>query len=810
MKRISDKNKKIFIKCLGIIVQPATLLLPAPGAQLLAQGAIYAVSDKLIDSDKPIPDIDTVLSATKENIKQDAILILDQFDNKRELYEDLKFNTDKIANRITDKWCKDHIGQYSDSDKQEIEVAILHYLNEVQRWELNNTAFLQRVLKDNSDRIRKLEVLVDRHEDALQTMQESVLQLVNNEKEKDNSYKNRQNDRADINRNNREKAVDHEYNTPVINIFRERMTWGILIQNELYRSQKFTMRREGININDADELLELYGNHNLLITGEAGYGKTAALEYVFLKHGLNDTAPAYYLPAYVFTRGKDNITHLQKAIRNLIEAGEKVEGLLLIDGLEEAYLNNYSDASSLIKMVADSGTTFWIACRPDFYENLDIENDGYFKDIALVKKWEREDFTEFVAKYEHFYKMEGVSNRIENLINNSVMETTSIYRPLYAMLILYLATEELEDDDEEYIIRNEYDLIEQFIKLWFKRESKRDHNDYCLEDYLPNLRKLAIDVYEYKRPKLEYMENVIKGLVVVNRRSSRPLVDKFCHREFCIYFITDGIIDALKKGDVDLIDSFSHLYYDDVTNLCKVALGRCGQFTRKMYNNMFSIYKQTYELDKTFVSPKAKEIISNYNELQLLSLRDEIIYYIMRLPNIAGICGDFVDYAISHINGNTMISLGLAYGLATTMPHPYILDFARKITPGSPEDLRNRSWALVYFGDVPGYDEYAGYTYEDDGTSKWTNVRKMRWECLKNNSPSFYRHRILDIPFLYCFYSSRQFKDCNSSNDLTDIENCDISNYDYTPEEREFLVEQKRLLVDVYRENLIKVAEDNL
>ena len=89
MKRISDKNKKIFIKCLGIIVQPATLLLPAPGAQLLAQGAIYAVSDKLIDSDKPIPDIDTVLSATKENIKQDAILILDQFDNKRELYENV-------------------------------------------------------------------------------------------------------------------------------------------------------------------------------------------------------------------------------------------------------------------------------------------------------------------------------------------------------------------------------------------------------------------------------------------------------------------------------------------------------------------------------------------------------------------------------------------------------------------------------------------------------------------------------------------------------------------------------------------------
>ena len=45
---------------------------------------------------------------------------------------------------------------------------------------------------------------------------------------------------------------------------------------------------------------------------------------------------------------------------------------------------------------------------------------------------------------------------------------------------------------------------------------------------------------------------------------------------------------------------------------------------------------------------------------------------------------------------------------------------------------------------------------------------------------------------------------------VTDIENCDISKYDYTPEEREFLVEQKRLLVDAYRENLMKVAKSNL
>ena len=86
-----------------------------------------------------------------------------------------------------------------------------------------------------------------------------------------------------------------------------------------------------------------------------------------------------------------------------------------------------------------------------------------------------------------------------------------------------------------------------------------------------------------------------------------------------------------------------------------------------------------------------------------------------------------------------MISLGLAYGLAAVMPHPHTLEFARKMTPGSPEDLRNRSWALVFFGDVPGYGEYAGYTYEDDGTSKWVNIRRMRWDRLRKNTPSYYR-----------------------------------------------------------------------
>ena len=170
MNKITDKNKRIFIKCLGILIQPATLLIGGPGTQLVAQGSIYALSDILTSGAKSIPDLDTVLSNTKENIKQDVMQILDVVDNEKGLYKSEDFDTAKIASRLSNEWCVKHEGQYTDSDAHEIQMAILKYLDEVQRWELNNTAYLQGVLRDHSDKIQDLQYRVEMNEHAIQMM----------------------------------------------------------------------------------------------------------------------------------------------------------------------------------------------------------------------------------------------------------------------------------------------------------------------------------------------------------------------------------------------------------------------------------------------------------------------------------------------------------------------------------------------------------------------------------------------------------------------------------------------------------------
>lgn len=609
-----------------------------------------------------------------------------------------------------------------------------------------------------------------------------------------------------VNRQEREKAFRHESNTPIINVYKDKMNWGGMFKNKLYRQQTFIIKNSGIEMEvcGAENLYANFLKSNLLITGEAGFGKTAALERIYLQNALDDHEPVYYLPAYVFHTER-KITRLQETIRNAIINGEKVRGLLLIDGLEEAFIGNRGGASALIRMLGDSGSFFWVACRSGFYETFDTEDMGFFDSVAYVKPWNIEDFKEFVLDYETYLQKPGLAARTELLITRSVMETTSIFRPLYALLFLFLALEDMDSGNKDslLVIRNEYDLIEQFVKLWFTREGKRDKRVYNLEDYLPVLRSLALDVYKSVNPELPVDDSVISDFLVLSANKSKPYVERFCHREFCIYFIAERIIDGMLKGDMDLIQCFSPLYYDDVTNLCKVHLRTCTHTEiQTMHDNMLMLYKQTYELEKNYLISSARNAIKEFDDLQILSLRDEIIYYITRLPGAEKRCREFIDYAVQNINGDVMISMGLAYGTARIMTHPHTLAFARRLYPGTHEELRNRSWGLAFFADIVCEN---GYTYEDDGKSEWTNVRRNILINLATNGPEYYRSRVLYLPLLYCYYASKDFEDCNSWEDLDAIEKCDIENFDYSDEEREFLAEQKKKLVESYKEHLIGI-----
>ena len=128
----------------------------------------------------------------------------------------------------------------------------------------------------------------------------------------------------------------------------------------------------------------------------------------------------------------------------------------------------------------------------------------------------------------------------------------------------------------------------------------------------------------------------------------------------------------------------------------------------------------------------------------------------------------------------------------------YTLEFAKKLTPGSAEDIRNRGWGMCFFGDV----EENGYTYEDSDKRPWTKIRENRLNRLSDNEKR-YVTRVLDIPLLFCFYSSREYADCTSYREYVTIKNTNILLACFREEQRDFLKQQKDQLVSMYLKHLL-------
>ena len=187
----------------------------------------------------------------------------------------------------------------------------------------------------------------------------------------------------------------------------------------------------------------------------------------------------------------------------------------------------------------------------------------------------------------------------------------------------------------------------------------------------------------------------------------------------------------------------------------------------------------------------------------MLALKDEIIYFSLRLPLIDKL--PFFNYASSQKDANdSIIELGLAYGIGMSMSHPFALQFAKKLEPQKPAAILNQSWTVAFFGDqkTPNI-----YTFRENTAGPWRIARNVRLSRFKKNTEKSYRYRLFDIPLMFCFFSSRKWACDLSEEELQTINNCDIDWFGYSPDERLFLAEKKRLLVDKYKQELSRRNE---
>lgn len=578
-------------------------------------------------------------------------------------------------------------------------------------------------------------------------------------------------------------------NRPAISSFKDNRSFGFIVKNA-YIEPRYHLRKSGKDWTGIETIYREFNNSNIIFIGEGGTGKTTTFQRLSQGFVLNSTSVSVKSFTYIFApdlqSGKNNSTDYGKTIRRIIKKAKRTNGIILLDGLEEAFQSNSKSASALIKHLEKEGVTFWVSCRPYFYERLEDETLLVFDECVELKFWESKDFDAFV---EQCLKENNDCAVIKQRISKVRKSTQSLLnRPLFATMILFIAENNDIDD-----IQNEYELIELFLDKWLEREGKEKDTVFDRETSYRCMRKVAIDVYLGKHPTFVKELQVFGGLLRMKNRNDH--IQQFFHREFLVYFIVNAMIDAALIHPNEIVWWFSQTFYDDITNMLKPVLASMTpEDSEKIFENLFAVYKSTYE-EKHNIETQFREFDLPQDK-SFLKLRDEIIYFVLKLKSVNHTA--FVKYVNDH-EPDTMLSLGIAYGMATLDPNnQFTLDFAKKLIPGTPEEIRNRGWGMCFFGDVAK----DGYEYRDDEGKSWKKIRENRLNRLSDDKTK-YATRTLDIALLYCFYYSRDFSDCISVSDYQTIRNTNISLSAFQEKQKNFLNEQKNNLVSHYRNHLL-------
>ena len=594
-----------------------------------------------------------------------------------------------------------------------------------------------------------------------------------------------------------QKAVNIDFikNRPAISCFSDRMSLEAILE-KAYITPEFFLHKHNQSCSGIEQIYNDYKDKNVLFTGEAGSGKTSAFLRLFMGKGDNpvSTFDKQFFYCYVpdldwNPKSGSKYYEYYKELKKILKTGRELNGILLLDGLEEAFWDNSNEASKLLERLGESQITFWVSCRTNYYKKLDDSINSYFSERIEVLPWEKEKYIDFISLcLKDNTNGDVIKARIDQISEpiKSLLE-----RPLYATMILFVADSyDLED------VHNEYELIGLFLNKWLERENERKNNVSEIE--FESIRDIALSTYQQKKKRPQYKKELraFRDLLVLTG-SKGGSVHGFYHREFLVYFIANAMLDAALNHPENIVLWFSQTFYDDITNMIKPVLAGLDMCkSQRIYNNLFDVYKRTYEEPDT-IEKECNDLELLPLEDSFLKLRDEILYFVFRLPNID--YETFAKYAYRN-STDTMLFLGIAYGMAGINPsNPYTLEFAKRLTPNTPEDIRNRGWAMCFFGDV----EENGYKYTDSEGKPWPKIRENRLNRLKNNEFKYVATRVLDIPLLYCFYFSRGFADCTSYKDYTIIRDTDISLTCFGEEQRAFMSEQKKKLGSKYLEQLL-------
>lgn len=284
------------------------------------------------------------------------------------------------------------------------------------------------------------------------------------------------------------------------------------------------------------------------------------------------------------------------------------------------------------------------------------------------------------------------------------------------------------------------------------------------------------------------------NLLVIKRSSYRgDQITAMYHRSIVSFLMSDLLIQNMLDDtkEKELLELFKMRIQDDVTNF----IGGKYEFMnekdkKKIKENLITLYndvKDKQNLKDGFV------------------ILEKCIYHLTRM-NRKGLDKDVTDFLKRELDPeprNLYMRLTLAYGCALSddeTMREFALKYAKSISEETEDAIVNRSWTVVYFGDVADDP----YCYRDDKKCSWSKARAARIKRFTKKNPSLkdYRFQLFDVPLLYSFLKDREW------NEISEEEYQILNRLTFTEEyfsrnEITFLSEVKQNLLYDYRDKLL-------
>ncbi|MBR1763447.1 MAG: hypothetical protein IJ731_08820 [Eubacterium sp.] len=560
----------------------------------------------------------------------------------------------------------------------------------------------------------------------------------------------------------------------------ESMPFSDIYNNNLYIDPDLKANGDKYNIS-LKEYFDIFvtDNHKTWVLGDAGCGKTTLLKHTFLEY-VDSGKKAIYFTADNF---KINVKSSNEVFSvNDIHFDDNLT--LFIDGIDEVFATDLTQLGNFINCLKHFDCEMWLGCRTSFfnkYSKILMELCG---SRIIVQDWLKDDVTNYITEYCKNANKPQLLNKINSLIcgNDSIMELCT--NPLRLSMLIFI----VDNTPNNMIldIKNDFNLYSRFFELWISNESRRLNTKYDETDLYEVWYRVSRELYETNKSTITLYDNIeiISSLLRITTYSNGNLkTDGFYHRSLMEYLLAKQAIESMGISPEKTIHTLKYNNRSDVDHYIKRGF---ETLPYKKINHIINTIIPAYYL--------APEKLQDNDEI--FCVQNQIVYYITRMKttNNEPIVTFLKD--IYSKEERPIMRQGIAYGAANLGLFDIALQFAKEMEPGSEADIVNRSWTLVFYGDVSDIN-VDPIRYRDDGIVPWDNSRNARLRRFKSNSKKDKAFRMFDLCVMIGFYISRNWTDL-CEDDLKIIKKCETNISEFGNDVIEFLNEKKKYLVDEY------------